>query len=191
MFTGIIEEVARVVRIENHRGLRGLIVEAPGICVGLKIGDSISVNGACLTVTKILSSQVSFEVMAQTLNSTNIKDLKLQDKVNLERALRADGRFNGHLVLGHVDGVGIIRRKTVVAGNTALEIAIEKDLAKYLIPKGSIAVDGVSLTIGKITGNVFAVYLIPHTLDNTNLGGKSASAKVNIEIDMLAKRIDF
>lgn len=188
MFTGIIEEVGRVVRIENYRGLRGLTVEAPRVCSGVKVPDSICVNGACLTVTKISGNRLSFEVMAQTLNSTNLKDLKVQDKVNLERALRADGRLDGHLVLGHVDGAGIIRRKAVANQNTALEIAIEKDLAKYLIPKGSIAVDGVSLTIAKLAGNVFTVYLIPHTLQNSNLGSKSASSKVNIEIDMLAKQ---
>ncbi|MFZ5800557.1 MAG: riboflavin synthase [Candidatus Omnitrophota bacterium] len=190
MFTGIIEEVGKVVRIENRRGLRSLTVEAPAICAGLKVGDSVSVNGVCLTIIRIFSTQLSFEVMTQTLQATDLKDLKLQDKVNLERALRADGRLNGHFVLGHVDGVGIVRRKSASAGNAILEIAIDKSLAKYLIPKGSIAVEGVSLTIGKVAGNVFSVNLIPHTSKNTNLGNKPSGSTVNIEIDMLAKRID-
>lgn len=189
MFTGIIEELGTVVKIANYRGLRCLTICAEKISAGLKIGDSVAVNGACLTVTKIDKKDLSFEVMPATLNSTNLKDLRLREKVNLERALKLGDRVSGHFVAGHVDGVGIIRSKRIISQNTVLEISANKDLMKYISAKGSVAVDGISLTVGQIKGNVFSVYLIPHTLNNTTLGFKGHSAQVNIEVDIMARQL--
>ena len=127
--------------------------------------------------------------MPVTLKSTNLKDLHLREKVNLERALKFEDRVSGHFVTGHVDGLGVIRSKKIISQNTVLEISVDKDLIKYISGKGSVAVDGISLTVGQVKGNVFSVYLIPHTLNNTTLGFKGHSAKVNIEVDMMAKQL--
>lgn len=190
MFTGIIEELGSIEKIDNYKGLRLLTVQAEKAVTRTKIGDSIAVNGVCLTVVRIDRNRLSFEVMAETLNNTTLKDLKLKERVNIERALRFDERVGGHFVLGHVDGVGVIRNKRVIAQNTIFEISVVKDLFKYIVFKGSVAVDGISLTVGEVKGNTFSVYLIPHTLKKTTLGFKGHSARVNIEVDMLAKQLD-
>jgi riboflavin synthase len=190
MFTGIIEELGTVIRFDNYKGLRCLTVKAEKASEGVEIGDSVAINGACLTVVKIDKNNLSFEIMPETLNHTNLKDLKLWERVNLERALRLDDRVSGHLVSGHIDGIGIIRDKRIMAQNTVFEISIDKKLIKYISPKGSVAIDGISLTIGEVRGNIFRVYLIPHTLKNTTLGFKGHSAKVNIEVDMTAKQLE-
>ena len=189
MFTGIIEELGTVVKIANYKGLRCLTICAEKISAGLKIGDSVAVNGVCLTTNRIDNKNLSFEVMPVTLKSTNLKDLHLREKVNLERALKFEDRVSGHFVTGHVDGLGVIRSKKIISQNTVLEISVDKDLIKYISGKGSVAVDGISLTVGQVKGNVFSVYLIPHTLNNTTLGFKGHSAKVNIEVDMMAKQL--
>ncbi|MDP3142398.1 MAG: riboflavin synthase [Candidatus Omnitrophota bacterium] len=190
MFTGIIEELGMVVKLQNYSGLLRITVSADKALVETKVGDSIAVNGVCLTVTKIENKNLSFEVMAETLKNTTLGDLRLREKVNLERALKFSDRVNGHFVSGHIDAVGVIRSKKIVSQNTIFEIGVDKKLVKYISPKGSIAVDGISLTIGEVKGNGFSVYLIPHTLKNTTLGFKSHSDKVNIEVDMTAKQLD-
>jgi len=190
MFTGIVEELGTIVEIADRQGLRQITISAEKVAEGIKVGDSISVNGVCLTVTKLEAKNLSFEVMSETLKKTNLGDLKLRERVNLERALRFSDRVSGHLVSGHIDGVGIIRSKKILSRNTVFDIVIDKGLLKYLSPKGSVSVDGISLTVGEIKGNVFSVYIIPHTLKNTTLGFKGHSAKVNIEVDMMAKQLD-
>lgn len=190
MFTGLIEELKTVVGIQNYSGLRRITVNADKAAEETKVGDSIAVNGVCLTVTKIENKNLSFEVMAETLQKTTLENLRLREKVNLERALKFSDRVSGHFVSGHIDAVGVIRSKKIVLQNTIFEIGVDKRIMKYISPKGSIAVDGISLTIGEVKGNGFSLYLIPHTLKNTTLGFKSHSDKVNIEVDMMAKQLD-
>ncbi len=189
MFTGIIEELVKVVKIESLKGNSVLTVKADKVKESTKIGDSIAVNGVCLTVTKIEKDNLSFEAIPETLNKTNLKFLKVSDLVNLERALKINERIGGHLLSGHIDTVGIIRKKGFALGGYKFEIAVDKDLIAYIVPRGSIAVDGISLTVGEVKGNIFSVYIIPHTLKETTLGFKAASSYVNIEVDMLGRYV--
>ncbi len=188
MFTGIIEELGTVNGISHFGNLVLLNIFAPKIAETAKIGDSISVNGACLTVVKFGNSSVSFEVMAETFKITNLGSLRINEKVNLEGSLKIGDRLSGHFVLGHVDCLGIIRKKGIVSGNMVFEIAVPVEFTKYCLPKGSVAVDGISLTIQEKKSGSFSVYIIPHTLKNTTLDFKGPSHKVNVEFDMLAKK---
>lgn len=188
MFTGIIEELGKVSGLARKAKVLRLSVSAKKISDGTKIGDSISVNGACLTVIDIKSNTLSFDVMSETLNKTNLSKLRLGQMVNLERSLKMGDRLSGHIVLGHIDGMGRIVNKSARGKKEArLEIAAPVSLKQYLAQKGSIAVDGISLTIAEVRANRFNVYLIPHTLENTNLGRKNAGDLVNLEIDVLAR----
>jgi riboflavin synthase len=188
MFTGIVEELGEVSNISRHGNINLLVIKANKVVEDVKIGDSISVNGACLTVIKRESDILSFEVMPETLSITNLGALRISEKVNLERSLKIGDRLSGHFVTGHIDCVGIIRKKNYVNNNLGLEIAIPTEFISYCLTKGSIAVDGISLTIQDKKANTFTVYIIPHTLKNTTLGFKGPSDKVNIEFDILAKR---
>lgn len=165
-----------------------LNIEARKVIEGIQVGDSISVNGTCLTAIKIERDTLAFEVIPQTLKATNLGILRLADKVNLERSLRVGDRLSGHFVNGHIDCLGIIRRKNYRGGNLCFEITVPAEFSKYCHPKGSIAVDGVSLTIQKASSNTFSVYIIPHTLKNTALNFRRPADKVNIEFDVLAKK---
>ncbi len=188
MFTGIIEELGKVKKITQRSGITLLEIAAGITLSGTKIGDSIAVNGACLTAIAVSEKSFSFEVMHQTLKSTNLGELKLGQPVNLERSLKASDRISGHFVYGHIDCLGAVRRKTLRNGVFEFEIAVAPDFSRYCLPKGSIAVDGISLTLAQVRGSVFTVSIIPHTLKNTTLGSRVPSDKVNIEFDMLAKR---
>lgn len=188
MFTGIVEELGEVSNISKHGNINLLVIKANKVLEDVKIGDSISVNGACLTVIKRESDILSFEVMPETLSITNLGALRISDKVNLERSLKIGDRLSGHFVTGHIDCIGIIRKKNYVNNNLGFEIAIPTEFISYCLTKGSIAVDGISLTIQNKKANTFTVYIIPHTLKNTTLGFKGPSDKVNIEFDILAKR---
>lgn len=188
MFNGIIEELGQVkglVRQSNNTTL--LSVKAHTVLQETKKGDSIAVNGACLTVVKIDPCGVSFEVMAETLRVSSLGSLKAGDKVNLERSLRLEDRVSGHFVTGHIDGVGTIRKKNYRDKNLCFEIASPAALMRFIRPKGSIAIDGISLTVVHTHATTFSVYIIPHTLAHTTLEGKGPSDTVNIEIDILAK----
>ena len=187
MFTGIIEELG-IVKSRSQKGsLTVLAVAADKIIDGTKIGDSIAVNGVCLTVTRIQGALLAFELLAETTRLTNLGKLQIGEKVNLERSLRIGDRLSGHFVTGHIDCIGFIRHKSYISGNLCFEIAITKDFLKYIVAKGSIAVDGISLTVASRRSNIFNVYIIPHTLENTTLSFKGPSASVNIECDVLAK----
>ena len=187
MFSGIVEELGQV-RSFSRRGNVTLIEIAAGeILEGVRIGDSIAVNGTCLTVVKVGKNILSFEAMPQTLKTTNLGLVKAADKVNLERSLKVGDRISGHFVTGHVDCLGVIRSKRLVAGNLSFEIAIPAQFLRFCLPKGSIAVDGISLTLVSRKSNLFSVYIIPHTLKNTTLSLKGPSEPVNIEFDVLAK----
>ncbi|MDR2378030.1 MAG: riboflavin synthase [Bifidobacteriaceae bacterium] len=182
MFTGLIEEVGRVVEATPTR----LGVECRVVLEDAKLGDSIAVNGVCLTVAELGPDVFAADVMAETLRRTNLGSLAPGQPVNLERALAADGRIGGHIVLGHVDAVGALAARE--DGNLAF--AAPAALAKYIVRKGSIAINGVSLTVVAVDDAVFSVSLIPVTLAGTNLGGLKVGDTVNLEVDILAKQLE-
>lgn len=188
MFTGIIEEIGTIKNIIKKGKITLLKVKANKVLEETKIGDSIAVNGACLTVINKDSGDLSFEAMQETIESTNLGLLKISDKVNLERALKVGDRLSGHFVTGHIDCVGLIRKKAYINNNLCFKVAVATELMKYIIPKGSVAVEGISLTIIEKNANMLTVYIIPHTFNNTNLCFKRISDKVNIEFDILAKK---
>ena len=191
MFTGIIEELGYIKSISKKGNIILLNVLADKVLDGTQIGDSISVNGVCLTVIKKEYDGLSFEIMPETSKATNFNSIRISDRVNLERSLKIGDRLSGHFVTGHIDCMGIIRKKKYLNQNLCFEIAIPVGIIKYCIPKGSIAVDGISLTLMNIRADTFTVYVIPHTLKNTTLGFKSPSSKVNIESDILAKKANL
>ena len=188
MFTGIIEELGVVKNIVKEGNLSLLEIKAGKVLQDTEVGDSVSVNGACLTVVKKAFDYLSFEVIPETIKLTNLGLLRISDRVNLERALKVGDRLSGHFVTGHIDCMGLIRKETYVSSNLCFEIAVPAEFMKYIIPKGSVAVDGISLTIVTKKSNTFTVYIIPHTLNNTTLNFKGPSDKVNIEFDILAKK---
>ena len=190
MFTGLVEEQGIVKRVTGGQQWGRLTLKATKILNDIKQGDSIAVNGVCLTVISFTGDSFTVEVMAETLAKTNLGDLVPGHKVNLERALRLDSRLGGHLVSGHVDGVGTIIRQETAAIAMITEIETPPDLFPYLVPKGSIAVDGVSLTVVERTQKGFTVSLIPHTLQETVLRGKQTGDKVNLEVDLVAKYLE-
>lgn len=190
MFTGIIEELGKVVDIKRTSYGIILSIEGKKVIENTKIGDSISVNGVCLTAVKITDNVLSFDVMAETLKRTSIGKIKPQEKVNLERALAFGERISGHFVLGHIDGTGIIKSKKNIGGFFEIEILAPQNLSKYIVEKGSIAVDGISLTVAKCNLSKFSIFVIPHTFKNTTLGIKTTGDIVNIEVDIIGKYIE-
>ncbi len=188
MFSGVIEELGQVKKIFKRGNGTLIEIKANKVLEDTKLGESISVNGVCLTVIKKEVQTLTFEAIPETLRITNLGILRFCDKVNLERSLKIGDRLSGHFVTGHIDCIGIIRKKSYINNNLCFQIAIPMEFMKYCIPKGSIAVDGISLTLGNIKSNTFTVYIIPHTLSNTTLGFKGPSDKVNIEFDILVKR---
>jgi len=189
MFSGIIEGLRKVVKIDSKKDFSVISVDLGDFSKDKKVGDSISVNGACLTIAKLDGSIASFDIMKETLDKTDLGELKVNDKVNIEMSLKIGDRLGGHFVLGHVDGLGTIEKKEKDEDNCIIWISLPKNLEYGLIPKGSIGVDGISLTIADIKDNKFAIALIPHTLKITTLGLKNKGDKVNIEIDYLGKWI--
>ncbi|MFH1578091.1 MAG: riboflavin synthase [Candidatus Omnitrophota bacterium] len=187
MFTGIIEELGEVQLIQQKGRNILLGLKADRILKDVNIGDSIAINGVCLTVTKKYNNMLEFEVMPQTWQSTNLGLLCITDKVNLERSLKAGDRISGHFVYGHVDCLGVIRRKRFIQNNLCFEIVVPVKLLAHILLRGSVAVDGISLTVQEKKSNFFSVYIIPHTSKNTTLGFKHASGKVNIEFDKLTQ----
>jgi riboflavin synthase len=188
MFTGIIEELGKIKRISRSGKVILLTIEAKKVLEDSKIGDSIAVNGCCLTIVKIDKDTISFEMMAETARTTNLGVLAISDRVNLERSLKVGDRISGHFVLGHVDCQGTIRSKGYHQNNLVFSIAAPQEFLKYILPKGSVSLDGISLTVGDKRAGTFSVYIIPHTLKNTTFGFKGPSDKVNIEFDILAKK---
>lgn len=187
MFTGIVEEVGQVAAIERVGGGAKLVIAASVVMSDLKVGDSICVNGACLTVVRKSASCFQVDVMEETMLRTNLGFLKVGDKVNLERALPATGRFGGHFVQGHVDGIGIISSIQKMPRSWLMKINCDEELTQFMVSKGSVAVDGISLTTIECAKGWFTVALIPHTLTATTLGMKRVGDVVNIEVDLLAK----
>ncbi|WP_102274940.1 riboflavin synthase [Cytobacillus massiliigabonensis] len=187
MFTGIIEELGTVKRaVKNGKTIK-LTIKASKIIEDVHLGDSIAVNGVCLTVTDLNGKEFSMDVMPETFNGTSLSSVKEQTKVNLERAMAANGRFGGHFVTGHVDGTGQILKKSVSENAIYIDISVPNSFSHLLLMKGSIAIDGISLTVFGITDDSVTVSIIPHTAKETVLDLKHPGDSVNIEFDMLAK----
>lgn len=187
MFTGIVEELGKVKSVSRRGTVIVLSVLAQKVIEGVQIGDSIALNGVCLTVTKAEKNVLTFDVMRKTASVTTIGSLKSSQPVNLERSLRVGDRLSGHFVTGHIDCVGIIRKKRLSGNSLSFEIAVPAAFMKFVLPQGSIALDGISLTVGEKKQAVFTVYIIPHTLSHTTLKDKNVSDTLNVEFDILAK----
>lgn len=190
MFTGLVAELGTVVALKPLNQSYNITVKANKVLNNLKIGDSVAVNGACLTVVKISGSDFTADVMPETVKLTNLRHLKSGDKVNLERTLRLCDGLDGHIVSGHVEGVGIIASKKAEGIAEVVTIKTPPELLKYIIKKGSIAIDGISLTVTEVTATGFSVSLIPHTAAETTLGFKKPGDEVNLETDIIGKYVE-
>lgn len=190
MFTGIIEEIGEIQSVKRGEKSSKLIIKASEVLKDTKIGDSICTNGVCLTVTSINSKNFEADVMAETLRKSNLGDLKPLDKVNLERALSIKGRLGGHIVSGHIDGIGKIL--SFIKEDNAVWITIKAplEILRYIVLKGSIAIDGVSLTVAYVDDEVFKVSIIPHTGEETILLKKKIGETVNLECDVIGKYVE-
>ena len=186
MFTGIIEEIGEVVDIRNDKSAAKLCIQASEVLKGMKIGDSINVDGVCLTVTGFTEKNFMVDVVKETLKRTTLSKLYRRGKINLERAVKLDGRFGGHFVMGHVDCTGKIVKRS--SGIISIQASVE--IMKYIFPRASIAVDGVSLTVLSCSRDMFEIAIIPHTVSMTTLGFKKEGGVVNLEADFLGKQVE-
>ena len=189
VFTGIVEECGTVLGVLKNGVSGSLQIQASTVLEGTKTGDSIAVNGVCLTVTKLTKSSFTADVMAETFRRTNLGSLGKNSRVNLERAMVADGRFGGHIVSGHIDGTGVISRIKEEGNAVWIYISAPQSILNLIVEKGSVAVDGISLTVAAVSDKEFAVSVIPHTRENTVLSGKKTGAVVNLENDIIGKYV--
>jgi len=190
MFTGIVQEKGKVISFDRSpKGYR-LVVQARTVLEGLEEGDSIAVDGCCLTATEFDEESVSFDLLEETVRLTSFSGLEVGNSVNLESSLRFNGKIGGHFVTGHIDDVGIVENAEMRGNDFYLQVRVSEKFARYLIYKGSIAIAGVSLTVAEVDGESFAVWLIPHTLEKTNLGDLRPGSKVNLEFDLLGKYVE-
>lgn len=195
MFTGIVTELGRLAAMDESEEVVRLVVEAPKTSEGLAIGESVAVNGVCLTAVGIEGDLVSFDAVPETMERSSLGALDVDRTVNLERPTPADGRFDGHIVQGHVDGVGTITSIKSEADSVRLRVSLPRDLARYVVEKGSIAVDGTSLTLTGVSeasadDGWIEFVLIPHTLVETVFGWKTVGDTVNLEVDVIAKYVE-
>jgi riboflavin synthase len=190
MFTGIVRELGRVTTVEGGADGVRLVVAAPATAGAAAVGDSVSVNGVCLTVTDAANGSLSFDAVPETLRRSSLGRLAPGEEVNLEPALRAGEPLGGHYVQGHVDGIGTLRRSDTEGDGRRVWIDVPEALGRYLVEKGSVAVEGVSLTVAKLDDEGFAVALVPHTLAVTTLGAREPGDELNIEVDVLAKYVE-
>lgn len=190
MFTGLVAELGTVQRLDRQGESYHLTVSAVKVMQNLKIGDSVAVNGACLTVVDMHDSVFTADVMPETVRLTNIGSLHAGDKVNLERTLRLCDGLDGHIVSGHVEGLGTIISRRPEGIANVVEIVAKARLLRYILPKGSIAIDGISLTVTAVTDSSFSVAIIPHTAKETTLGFKGVGDKVNLETDIIGKYVE-
>jgi riboflavin synthase len=190
MFTGIIEELGTIKTVNKGRESATLKIGAEKVVEGLNLGDSVAVNGVCLTIVRFDRTGFSAEVMAETLRKSNLGRLKSGDRVNLERAMRLGDRLGGHLVAGHVDATGTIKSTVREDIATVFTVEAPEDILRYIIDKGSVAIDGISLTVVDYDKKSFRVSIIPHTASQTTLGFKRSGDTVNLEADMLAKFVE-
>jgi riboflavin synthase len=189
VFTGIVEELGTVVSVTDGDAARRVVISAPGLG-GVAVGASVAVNGVCLTAVEVAESEVAMEIVPETLDRTSLGRLAVGDRVNIELPLPANGRFDGHVVQGHVDGVGRVAAVEEEDAGVSLEVEAPAELLAYIVEKGSITVDGVSLTVSGLTDSGFTVALIPHTLAVTTLGLRKPGDPVNLEVDILAKYVE-
>lgn len=190
MFTGLIEETGTIAWVRRSQAFQRLAVRAAAVLGDLRVGDSVSIDGVCQTVVEIDAGAFVVESVAETLQRTTLGRLAVGQAVNLERALRADGRLGGHLVLGHVDGVGEITALTPQAQAWMLRVAAPPALERFIAAKGSVAIDGISLTVADVQADGFAVAVIPHTFHHTTLAQRRAGDAVNLEVDVVARYLD-
>ena len=190
MFTGIVEEIGKIKTVKKNAKSSALTMEGKLIFNDLKMGDSVAVNGVCLTVSSFTGNTFTADVMHETLNRSGLGDLKQGSPVNLERAMAANGRFGGHIVSGHIDGVGKIAK--IKQDDNAIWYTVDTgpEIMRYIVEKGSVAIDGISLTVARLTENSFSVSIIPHTAKETILGLKKVGDTVNIENDIVGKYIE-
>ncbi|WP_019243142.1 MULTISPECIES: riboflavin synthase [Bacillus] len=191
MFTGIVEDIGTVKAISRAKTSMQLTIFSSKIVEDVHLGDSIAVNGVCLTVTSFTKDSFTVDVMPETVKATSIRDVSVGSFVNLERAMSASGRFGGHIVSGHVDGIGTIIRKRRQENAIYYDIKISEELRRFCIPKGSIAIDGTSLTLFGVQNQIITISLIPHTVEKTVIGRKKEGDIVNVENDMLGKYIIY
>lgn len=190
MFTGLVTELGTVTELKPLKQSYNITVKAQKVLENLKIGDSIAVNGVCLTVVKISGGAFTADIMPETVKLTNLRNLKSGDKVNLERTLKLSDGLDGHIVSGHVEGIGVITSKKAEGIAEIVTVKTPPQLLKYIIKKGSIAIDGISLTVTEVTGSSFSVSLIPHTAKETTLGFKKPGDEVNLETDIIGKYVE-
>jgi len=192
MFTGLVEATGKITECVREIRSARLSLSAPEIRPGARLGDSVAVNGCCLTVVEIseLQDVLTFDAIPETLDRTNLGELRPGDSVNLERPLAANARLDGHFVQGHIDGVGIIRSLTLDENAVIVEIEAPERLRRYFVEKGSVAVDGVSLTVAEVRPTTFTVWTIPHTRQVTTFGARVVGDRVNLECDLLGKYIE-
>lgn len=190
MFTGIVEELGTVKQVVSGSAWGQIEIAGREVLEGTKLGDSIAVNGVCLTVTNLRSGSFTADVMAETMRRSNLGSLKKGDQVNLERAMAADGRFGGHMVSGHIDGTGVISQMKQEGNAVWVTVDTSEDLMRLIVEKGSIAIDGISLTVAKEMPGAFQVSIIPHTGEETTLLKKKTGAVVNLENDMIGKYVE-
>ncbi|OGP53652.1 MAG: riboflavin synthase subunit alpha [Deltaproteobacteria bacterium RBG_13_52_11] len=189
MFTGIVEVIGRVTETQRRGDLLLLTIASVAALTDMAVGDSICVNGACLTISALRQGGFEADCSPETFQRTNLGSLRPHDEVNLERALKVSDRLGGHLVTGHVDGTGYINEVTRGSGSMTMAIRVPQEFVSYLVEKGSVAVEGVSLTVSKSRGDEFQVVLIPYTAGNTTLGQKRVGDRVNIEVDIIGKYV--
>lgn len=190
MFTGIVEETGKVVSFEEQAQAWRLVLEVTEVVKDLKLGDSVAVNGCCLTVVAIDGNQIAFDLLAESVRLTSIDGIGPGGKVNLERALLPSTRMGGHFVSGHVDGTGVIEAIEPRGKDRFFRIKPDAANLKYIVHKGSITVDGISLTVAEVDDEGFAIWLIPHTMEVTNLHTKKPGDRVNLEYDLIAKYVE-
>ena len=192
MFTGIVEGLGKIVKFDKkikNRSAAKMKISLGKLAKGLRIGDSVSINGVCLTAVNLAKNIAEFEMVGETIMKTNLGSLELGDKVNIERSLRVGDRLEGHFVLGHVDGVGIITKIEKQTNQIKIWMELPKELSRYVAQKGSVTIDGISLTVVDKLKNTFSVSIIPHTMKITNLALKKIGDTVNIETDVIGKYI--
>lgn len=190
MFTGLVEEMGVLEAMTGSGQASRLVIRAQRVLEGVKTGDSIAVNGICLTVTSFTSRHFTVDVMPETMNKTSLRQLRQGQRVNLERAMRLGDRFGGHIVSGHVDGTGTVSARQSHANAVLFRIAADPSLLKYVIPRGSICIDGISLTVVDVDDSSFAVSIIPHTLAETSLRDRKVGDQVNLEADVIGKYVE-
>lgn len=190
MFTGIVEHLGIATEVADTDRGRTMVIDAGSIAAEVKIGDSVAINGTCLTVVAKENGYLSFQMVGETLDRTNLGQIGQGDNVNLERPLAASGRFDGHIVQGHIDGIGTVRKVELDGSGSRLYIDLPPSLMRYVVEKGSITIDGVSLTVASVDETGIGVALIPHTMAVTTLGRRHEGDEVNLEVDVLAKYVE-